>query len=177
MRQRNELLRRARLARPSAVRPNLPMSRQELAEAVNAYLHTTTGQVFSMDANHISKFELGEYCWPRQYYRQALRAVLDVERDSELGFYRRRRTSDDLAAAADLSSERAHGDDGVVEADALVPVSNSVPVPSMPVQVSISPGTSVVIGCLGVNPFTSIREEFTTHVVIEPGISVFVDTR
>ncbi|MBT8226393.1 MAG: hypothetical protein HKP61_09830, partial [Dactylosporangium sp.] len=59
MGQHNELLRRARLNTPSPSDPGGAMTRQELAEAVNAYLLATTGRVFSMDGEHIGKYERG----------------------------------------------------------------------------------------------------------------------
>ncbi|MBT8226304.1 MAG: hypothetical protein HKP61_03465 [Dactylosporangium sp.] len=154
------------------------MSRQELAEAVNAYLHAATGEVYAMDANHVAKIELGEYRWPREYYREAFRAVLVAERDSDLGFTPVRRAVDG-ADEADPPGEPPvdEEDDGSADAEPVTPVPKSAPATSMPVQVTISPGTSIVIGCLGVNPFAPIREENTTHLVVEPGISVFVDTR
>ena len=66
------------------------MSREELADAVNSYLFRETQRVFDMDGNHIGKYELGEYRWPRTHYRDALRAVLKVNTNAELGFYPRR---------------------------------------------------------------------------------------
>ncbi|MBN1171136.1 MAG: hypothetical protein JXA67_03090 [Micromonosporaceae bacterium] len=178
MRQRNDRLRRARLAHPSPTAPEQPMSRQELAEAVNAYLHATTGKIFSMNSAHVAKFELGEYHWPREYYREAFRAILGAERDSDLGFAPIRRATDDVMGA-DLPNGQppGEGDDGEAVASSLAPVRDSVPVTSMPVQVTIRPGTSVVIGCLGVNPFIPSEEQHTTRLVVEPGISVFVDAR
>ncbi len=63
------------------------MSRQELAEAVNAYLWRVHERRASLDENYIGKLERGEHRWPQERYRQALRAVLRVESDAELGFY------------------------------------------------------------------------------------------
>lgn len=83
----NDLLRQARRARLSPSGSGLPMSRAELAEAVNAWLYARTRQVFTLDANHVGKWERGENRWPRQCYRDALRAILEVKRDAELGFF------------------------------------------------------------------------------------------
>lgn len=70
------------------------MSREELADAVNAYLFRETQRIFDMNANHIGKYELGEYRWPRAHYREALRAVLRVATDAALGFYPKRSAAD-----------------------------------------------------------------------------------
>ena len=74
------------------------MSRQELAEAVNAYLLEYTGREFSIDASHIGRLERGVHRWPCAHYRKALRAVLGAERDADLGFYINR-TSEELPEA------------------------------------------------------------------------------
>ncbi|MFG1845246.1 transcriptional regulator [Micromonospora carbonacea] len=63
------------------------MSRQEVAEAVNAYLWATYGTRTSLDANHVGKLERGEHRWPKPATREAFRAVLKASRDADLGFY------------------------------------------------------------------------------------------
>jgi hypothetical protein len=63
------------------------MSRAELATEANAWLWRTTGQVYSLDANHIGKLECGKTWWPRRHYRDALRAILNASNDAELGFH------------------------------------------------------------------------------------------
>ena len=87
MGQPNELLRKARLCVPSPSGSGRPMSRQELADAVNGYLFRTIGRVFEMDDNHVGKLERGEHRWPGAHYREALRAVLKMDTDADLGFY------------------------------------------------------------------------------------------
>lgn len=72
------------------------MSRSELAETVNTWLYEKTRRVFSMSANQIGKYERGENHWPRQYYRDALRAVLHVTTDADLGFRPTRRSTEEL---------------------------------------------------------------------------------
>jgi tetratricopeptide (TPR) repeat protein len=67
------------------------MSRQELAEAVNAYLWTILHRRTSLDASYVGKLENGKHRWPNKEYRQGFRAVLKVETDAELGFYPTRR--------------------------------------------------------------------------------------
>jgi len=67
------------------------MSRQELADAVNAYLAGRDDERYqceaTLDANHIGKLERGVHRWPNAVRREAVRHVLGVATDSELGFY------------------------------------------------------------------------------------------
>jgi hypothetical protein len=79
------------------------MSRQELAEAVNAFLFAATGRVSNLDGSYVGRLEPGEYRWPCKAYRQAFRAVLGALADAELGFYIVRRTGDD-----DTATEYGH---------------------------------------------------------------------
>ncbi|MEV4706759.1 hypothetical protein [Actinoplanes sp. NPDC049316] len=92
---RNTKLTRARGRALSPSGSREPMSRQELAEAVNTYLWATFHRRASLDGSYVGKLENGEHRWPNEQYRQAFRAVLGVETDAELGFYptRRRRAS------------------------------------------------------------------------------------
>src|SRR3712207_6761979 len=83
----NALLRQARIRRLSPSGSGRPMSRQELAEAVNAYLWATYRVVDRLDATDIGKLERGEHRWPRARRREAFRAVLGAASDTELGFY------------------------------------------------------------------------------------------
>jgi len=83
----NDLLRAARLRIPSPSGSGRPMSRQELADAVNAHLARTDPQEANLDANHIGKLERGAHRWPNEKRRAAFRHVLRVEADRELGFY------------------------------------------------------------------------------------------
>jgi hypothetical protein len=62
------------------------MTRAEVADAVNAWLWRRRGEVFTIDANHIGKYELGECRWPHEHYRTALCAVLGAVTPAELGF-------------------------------------------------------------------------------------------
>ncbi|PZF83377.1 hypothetical protein C1I92_12935 [Jiangella anatolica] len=63
------------------------MSRGELAEAVNEYLWRTTGRRYSLDAHTVARYERGAIGWPSAPYREALRAVLGVAKDADLGFH------------------------------------------------------------------------------------------
>jgi transcriptional regulator with XRE-family HTH domain len=66
------------------------MTRQELAEAINTYIYRVSGgaQVTAVDFNHVGKWERGVIRWPTARYRAALRAILDVGTDRDLGFVR-----------------------------------------------------------------------------------------
>ncbi|MBT8224395.1 MAG: hypothetical protein HKP61_08600, partial [Dactylosporangium sp.] len=82
---RNDLLRCAQLRTPSPSRPDKPMSRQELADAVNRWLLTETRRVFCMSAAQVGSYESGQHHWPSIPYRRALRAILGAGTDAELG--------------------------------------------------------------------------------------------
>ncbi|MFD0200710.1 MULTISPECIES: hypothetical protein [Saccharothrix] len=62
------------------------MSRRELAEAAVAWLHETAGKTVALDAHYIAKLERGVVGRPSEHYRAALRAVLGVAADADLGF-------------------------------------------------------------------------------------------
>ena len=52
------------------------LSRQELAELVNAGIFEHTGRVLELDANYIGKLEQGRIRWPQDPQRRAaFRAV------------------------------------------------------------------------------------------------------
>jgi tetratricopeptide (TPR) repeat protein len=91
----NDLFRAARLRVESPSAPGTPMTRQELAEAVNAHSYRTAGKLTAVDANHVGKWERGTIQWPAAHYRSALRAVLSVATDAELGFRRSPRGTTD----------------------------------------------------------------------------------
>lgn len=74
-----------RLTSPSG--SGRPMSRQELAEAANAYLWERHQRRASLDGNYIGKLERGDHRWPQPIYREALRAVLGATADADIGFY------------------------------------------------------------------------------------------
>ncbi|WP_281878405.1 hypothetical protein [Nocardia sputorum] len=63
-----------------------PLSRSELAAAVNAWVYDRTGRVVQLSGNYIGKLERGVFRWPNAEYRAGLRAVLGVATDAELGF-------------------------------------------------------------------------------------------
>ncbi|GAA2770106.1 hypothetical protein GCM10020219_043080 [Nonomuraea dietziae] len=85
-------LRRARegLSSPSA--PGEHASRQDLADLVNAWIMQEHHREAGLTANYIGKLERGLVRWPNCDYRAALRIILGVEHDADLGFHRPRRT-------------------------------------------------------------------------------------
>jgi hypothetical protein len=94
-RERNALLAAARIGRKSLSGSGEPMSTQEVAESINAYLYRTHQMTTSVDHRFVSSYEAGAHRWPSKYYREAFRAVLEVASDAELGFYpnRKRRSA------------------------------------------------------------------------------------
>lgn len=87
----NVELRAARLAVPSPRLAGEPMSRTELAEAVNTELWRATGKRYALDGHAIARYERGAVRWPTSSYRYALRTVLGVATDAEIGFHPVRR--------------------------------------------------------------------------------------
>jgi hypothetical protein len=83
----NERLRAARVMRCSPSGSGRTMSRQDLADLVNAHLAATGVARGVVDAVYVGKLERGAIRWPQAAYRAALRAVLDAASDAELGFY------------------------------------------------------------------------------------------
>src|SRR5215510_12236855 len=71
----NDLLYNARVRQPSPSGSGRPMSRQELADEVNAYLYGRDRRSVAsgVDAKYIGKLERGKYRWPNELYRQAFR--------------------------------------------------------------------------------------------------------
>ncbi|MGI5129253.1 hypothetical protein ACQEVB_20780 [Pseudonocardia sp. CA-107938] len=96
--EQNRLLRAARESTPSPGAPGEPMSRAELADAVNTWLWHHTGTRYELDDHLIGKWERGIVRCPIREYRAALRAVLGVDSDAALGFYSVRRTTASAAA-------------------------------------------------------------------------------
>lgn len=87
----NDHLRRRREATLSPTGSGAPMTRAELAQAVNEYVWRTTGRQSGLDVDTLARYERGLIRWPNADYRAGLRAVLGVGRDAELGFYKTRR--------------------------------------------------------------------------------------
>lgn len=89
MSEDNGLLRAARERMPSRVVPGECLSRTELAAAVNLWLWRTTGVRYELDDHLIGKWERGRVRRPSAPYRAALRALLGVDADEQLGFQSR----------------------------------------------------------------------------------------
>jgi transcriptional regulator with XRE-family HTH domain len=85
------LLQRARERLPSPSAAGETASRQDLADLVNAWILKECGREAGLTANYIGKLERGLVRWPNRDYRGALRAILGVELDKDLGFSRPRR--------------------------------------------------------------------------------------
>lgn len=98
---RNDLLRRTRLALPSPSGCGWSMSRQELAEAANAFLAERGFKGF-LNEKDIGRYERGETRWPRAHYRRALCQVLGASSDTALGFCKTRGRASDLLSPPPL---------------------------------------------------------------------------
>ena len=85
----------------------LPLTRAELAAAVNQYVWKTTGKHCHIDADTLARYERGQIRWPGAMYRDGLRAVLEVDTDADLGFFPTRRGR--TALPADHVSARRTG--------------------------------------------------------------------
>lgn len=141
--RKNHLLRRARLARRSPSGSGRPMSRQEVAEAVNVHIYATTGRRVALDGNYIGKLERGLYRWPYAHHRAGLRAVLGAERDADLGLYITRRDTDDPSWDEPEVPERT-ADEALAEVGG---ASMALPevLAGSAVQVDVSAGAAVTV--------------------------------
>lgn len=83
----NRRLKRARERTPSPANPDHPMTRQEFAEAINAYVWTKHGKTSGFDRSHIGRYEQGRHHWPSDHVREACRFITKVATDADLGFY------------------------------------------------------------------------------------------
>ncbi|HEY2724586.1 MAG TPA: XRE family transcriptional regulator [Pseudonocardiaceae bacterium] len=93
MAEPNDQLRRARERVESPSASGDCLSRQELAELVNAWVYEHSGLMSELDANYVGKLEQGTIRWMRYPERRAaFRAVLGVTSDAELGLRRPRRS-------------------------------------------------------------------------------------
>ncbi|MFY1633133.1 helix-turn-helix domain-containing protein [Solwaraspora sp. WMMB335] len=77
-----------------AARERQGLSRRELADAVNVVRHGDPERAAraAFDANHVGKIETGRVRYPDNELRRALRSVLKVNSDEELGFRPHRRS-------------------------------------------------------------------------------------
>jgi hypothetical protein len=86
MAEANHQLRAARERTASPSNPGMCLSRQELADLVNIWVWKHHNKTVFATANYVGKLEIGLIRWPDQARREALRAILSVPRDSDLGF-------------------------------------------------------------------------------------------
>jgi hypothetical protein len=86
-RRANDQLRQARLRLASPSGSGRPMSRRELADAVNEYLWKVHERKGAIDADYVGKLERGDHRWPHDLYREAFRTALGAASDAALGFF------------------------------------------------------------------------------------------
>lgn len=91
----NNQLRAARKHTASPAHPDERLSRQELAELVNAWAWGHHRKNVELSANYAGQLEHGKIRWPSKLYREASRENFGVSTDSALGFAdtRSRRTA------------------------------------------------------------------------------------
>ncbi|MGH4002321.1 MAG: XRE family transcriptional regulator [Pseudonocardiaceae bacterium] len=82
----NEELRAARQRTASLTSPEVCLSRQELAELVNAWVWEHHQKRVEHSANWVCQLECGKIRWPGKVSREALRVILGASTDAELGF-------------------------------------------------------------------------------------------
>jgi hypothetical protein len=82
----NDQLRAARQRTASLTSPDVCLSRQELAELVNAWVWEHHEKMAEHSANWVGQLERGKIRWPGKVSREALRVVLGVSTDAALGF-------------------------------------------------------------------------------------------
>ncbi|MGH8918442.1 MAG: hypothetical protein ACRD0H_08905 [Actinomycetes bacterium] len=81
----NNQLRAALERTASLASPDVCLSRQELAELVNAWVWDHHDRkVVEASANWIGQLERGKIRWPGKLYREALRAIFGVFTDAAL---------------------------------------------------------------------------------------------
>ncbi|MGB6162261.1 MAG: XRE family transcriptional regulator [Pseudonocardiaceae bacterium] len=87
MTEANDQFRAARERTASPTHQGLCLTRQELAEMVNTWVwEHHNKKVVVVTAHYIGRLETGIIRWPTELYREALRAILSVPKDSDLGF-------------------------------------------------------------------------------------------
>jgi len=82
----NKQFREARARTASLTHPKEGLSRQELAELVNAWIWKHHRTTVDFDRNYIGKIEQGVIRWPGTMCREAFREILSVSDDAGLGF-------------------------------------------------------------------------------------------
>jgi tetratricopeptide (TPR) repeat protein len=129
----NDKLRLARESVRSRANPDEPMSRSELALAVNTYLWAASNRrrQYNLTEHTLGRYERGEIRWPSADYRRGLRVTLNAVDDSDLGFWPTRR-----GATVSPSASMARGVDrggsvdlGMSPTAFLAKISANTPVP------------------------------------------------
>ncbi|MGH3830791.1 MAG: XRE family transcriptional regulator [Pseudonocardiaceae bacterium] len=83
----NNEFREARKNTESPTHPGYCLTREELAELVNAWIYDHhKKKETEASANYIGQVENGRIRWPGKLYREAFRAIFGVSADSDLGF-------------------------------------------------------------------------------------------
>ncbi|MGH3718171.1 MAG: XRE family transcriptional regulator [Pseudonocardiaceae bacterium] len=85
--EENDQFRDARENTESPTYPGYGLTRQELAELVNAYVYDHHDKKMTeASANYIGQVESGKIRWPSKLYREAFREIFSVPTDADLGF-------------------------------------------------------------------------------------------
>ncbi|MFV2107632.1 helix-turn-helix domain-containing protein [Micromonospora sp. LOL_015] len=102
----------------TAARERLGLTRRQLADAVNKILYPDPGQAAhsAFTANYLGKLENGKIRFPAEDYRTALRIVLNVDTNDELGFRNPRTTVRQDAAVVGSEISAVSGNRRVVPA-------------------------------------------------------------
>lgn len=75
------------MAMPSPTGSGRVMSRQEVAEAVNAWIWEHQQRCTHLDGKYVGKLERGEIRWPLTHVRAGLRGVFGADSDASIGLY------------------------------------------------------------------------------------------
>ncbi|MGH3864983.1 MAG: XRE family transcriptional regulator [Pseudonocardiaceae bacterium] len=86
MAEANHQFRAARERTASPHHPGLGLTRQELADLVNAWVWNHHTKKVLVTAHYIGRLEIGLIRWPTEVYREAFRAILSAPDDAALGF-------------------------------------------------------------------------------------------
>jgi hypothetical protein len=114
----------ARRRLPSPLRPGKCMSRSEFVTAVNSRLHADGVLDADIDYDYVVKLEAGKHRWPRdERRRSAIRVVLRVSDDAEIGFHRERRSRADeevpVSGTLNMGPARETGSGGSLVSEVL----------------------------------------------------------
>lgn len=106
------------------------MSRAELAALADDFVLEAYGRRTALDANYVGKLERGVVRWPREEYRAALRAVLGVSDDTDLGFAAPAgRPSAVVHLAGENAADGSTGAPAIIAAASLLDLMTPTPVP------------------------------------------------